>query len=188
MSDTPTTGDQTPPETPPPPSTDTPAHPADGAGVMSDTSVGGGAGVGGPTLSLSEAVRYTGAARSTLQRRLRDGVISGAHRTADGGWSIPVAGLIAAGLAPKSTPADEEPEPRSSHTADEVAELRAEVAEWRLENAELRAEADKWRTLAAERERWMVDLRGVIEVMSRSLPAGPEARKPSGGRWFRREK
>ena len=60
---------------------------------------------GGPTVSLGEAVRTTGKAKSTLQRRLAEGAIPGAVRLASGGWSIPISGLIAAGLEPRMSPA-----------------------------------------------------------------------------------
>jgi len=61
---------------------------------------------GGPTVSLGEAVRTTGKAKTTLQRRLAENAIPGAVRLPTGGWSIPISGLIAAGLAPKVSPAD----------------------------------------------------------------------------------
>lgn len=61
---------------------------------------------GGPTVSLGEAVRTTGKAKTTLQRRLAENAIPGAVRLPSGGWSIPISGLIAAGLAPKVSPAD----------------------------------------------------------------------------------
>lgn len=134
--------------------------------------------VGGPVWSLGEAVRHTGTPRTTLQRRLKEGAIPGAERTEGGGWAIPLAGLIAAGIEPRRTPADTDDEGDDETAGDEVQELRLE-----LERA--RGEAEKWRALAQERELWARDLRGVIEALSRSLPPGPA---PARRRWGRRSR
>jgi hypothetical protein len=56
--------------------------------------------VHGPTLSLSEATNRCSVSRATIQRRLKAGDIVGAYRTDSGGWSIPISGLIGAGLIP----------------------------------------------------------------------------------------
>ncbi len=129
-------------------------------------------GAGGPTLSLGAAVRATGVARSTLQRRLTAGAIAGATRTEAGGWSIPIGGLIGAGLVPTVTPPETPPGPTSGPpvetVADEVADLRAEVDR-------LRADRDRAEALAAERGRHVDDLRVALEALARALPAGPVA-------------
>lgn len=138
--------------------------------------------VGGPRLSMAEAVRVSGVPRSTMQRRLKAGAIPGAERTADGGWSIPFAGLVAAGIIPKSTPPDAPVAPPADLEAVEVVQLRAEVSR-------LRAEVDHARELAAERARHVDDLRGALEAMARMLPPG-EGDTAGGGaprrrRWRR---
>ncbi len=112
----------------------------------------------GPTLTLGGAVRATGVARSTLQRKLRDGQIPGAHHTAGGNWAIPVAGLIQAGLAPKQTPPDDDPGPAVD--ADQVSALRAE-------NSRLRAELDAARQVQELQASNLDDLRAALAVVSR---------------------
>ncbi len=126
-----------------------------------------------PALSLAEAARTTGASVSTIRRRLNTGGIEGAHRTEDGSWRIPIAGLIAAGLAPKTTPAtastgatSSTPKPEALPPADtaEVDRLRAELeAAHRRELENARAEVDR---LRADNGR----LLETIERLSRALP------------------
>ena len=147
---------------------------------------------GGPTVSLGEAVRTTGKAKSTLQRRLAEGAIPGAVRLASGGWSIPISGLIAAGLEPRMSPAHTPMKrapiraPRgeadeyelleiSTHTpqvphdelAADVAELRAE-----LERANRREAAARQRAELLEAN--LHDLRQNLEDLRRALPPGPQ--------------
>lgn len=152
MTDTPDTPTDT-PET-----TDTP--PTGEVGVMGEY---------GYTLSLGEAVRVTGAARSTLQRRLAAGVIEGAARTADGvGWAIPVMSLIRAGYMPKvSDP------PPPVPTGSPGVEVDSEADRLRAEVDRLRVELDHMRELAEDRARHVADLRTAMEAMSRALSAGP---------------
>ena len=150
---------------------------------------------GGPPVSLGEAVRTTGKAKSTLQRRLAEGAIPGAVRLASGGWSIPISGLIAAGLEPRMSPAhtpmkrapirtfrggpnidlDPEAEVFPTHTpqvphdelAADVAELRAE-----LERANGREAAARDRAELLEAN--LHDLRQNLEDLRRALPPGPQ--------------
>lgn len=137
-------------------------------------------GAGGPVWSLREAVEHTGASRSTLQRRLKEGAVPGAERDEAGGWRIPLAGLIAAGILPKQTPADTGPP--APDPAVEVVELRAELAveRERRQAAEALAEAHRERAEAhreraeAHRER-ADDLRAAVEALSRALPPAPSA-------------
>lgn len=160
--------------------------PETGSTLPSDTAHDTPLRAGGPTLSLGEAVRYTGAARSTLQRRLHSGAIAGAERTAGGGWRIPISGLIAAGLAPRSTPPDPEPtpvpsppaHPRETELSEELARVRAELATERAVREAV--------------ERHLADLRAALEAMSRALPPAPvtdapaEPVSPRRRRWFGR--
>ena len=154
---------------------------------------------GGPTVSLGEAVRTTGKAKSTLQRRLAEGAIPGAVRLASGGWSIPISGLIAAGLEPRMSPAhtpmrnpmkrapirtfrggpnidlDPEAEVFPTHTPQVPHdELAADVAELRaeLERANRRGAAARQR--AEDLEANLHDLRKALEALSRALPPGPQ--------------
>jgi hypothetical protein len=130
----------------------------------------------GPTLSLGEAVRTTGAARSTIQRRLNSGAIPGATRTDAGGWSIPVSGLIAAGLAPRVTPADTPPDttPDTAPATPLPEGDTAVVSDLRAELAATRMELDHARRLADERARHVDDLRAALDAMARALPPAPE--------------
>lgn len=131
--------------------------------------------VGGPTLTLGQAVRTTGVARSTLQRRLATGAVPGATRTAAGGWSIPVAGLIRAGLTPAVTPPPLPPGPDGGPdpVTDEVAELRAELERTRAERDQADALRVQAEALAAERAAHVADLRAALETLSRALPPAP---------------
>jgi hypothetical protein len=154
---------------------------------------------GGPTVSLGEAVRTTGKAKSTLQRRLAEGAIPGAVRLPSGGWSIPISGLIAAGLEPRMSPAHTPMRspmkrapirtfrggPNIDPEADEVfPEIYPEVYAIPLsanEVAELRAELERANAReAAARDRAELleanvhDLRQALEALSRALPPGPQ--------------
>lgn len=134
-----------------------------------------------PALSLAEAARTTGVSVSTIRRRLNASEIEGAHRTEDGSWRIPIAGLIAAGLAPRITPADTPPAsvvylesktPTASDTA-EVDRLRADLeAAHRRELTNALAEVDR---LRADNGR----LLETIERLSRALPPAPVPTTPA---------
>lgn len=122
----------------------------------------------GPTLTLGEAHRVTGVARSTLQRRLQAGLIAGAHRTSAGGWSIPVAGLIAAGIMPKASPPDPTPAP----TPETLAPLQARLTELEQALAITQAELGSVRVLADERGQALADLRKALDALSRAIGPG----------------
>lgn len=161
---------------------------------MSDTSATGTpdtvpdtpAATGGPRLTLGQAVRTTGLSRSTLQRRLRDDSIPGATRTPGGGWSIPVAGLIAAGLAPRHSPPDPplltDPVITTSRGAEVTADPAsatyvapdpAEVERLRVELDRTRADLELSRARVAEVTADRETLRAALEALSRALPPGP---------------
>lgn len=125
----------------------------------------------GYTVSMGEAIRTTGVARSTLQRRLAAGQIEGAYRGGDGGWVIPMNGLIAAGFLPRTTPPDEAVEP----DPDEIAALRAEIERLSAAVAEiprLRGEVEKLSAVNAAQADHIRDFRVALETI-RALPAGP---------------
>ena len=86
-----------------------------------------------------------------------------------------MSGLIAAGLAPRTTPADEPDEPLEVVDDDTVTALRAENERLRAENERLRADLDHSRELAAERARTVDTLTQALELMARALPPGPPA-------------
>lgn len=136
---------------------------------------------GGPTLTLGGAHRATGAARTTLRRRLDAGEIPGARRTPEGGWEIPVSGLIAAGLAPKRTPPDPPAEstvPTSGTTdpaptsSTEAEELRARLAATELELERTRAEVASVREMVGVYAHSLEAMREALETMGRALGPG----------------
>lgn len=138
--------------------------------------------VGGPTVGMAGAVRATGVSRSTMQRRLREGAIPGAHRGDDGEWVIPVVGLISAGLTPRTTPPDTstEPTPEPPRGTTSPAEVSSsEVERLRSEVERLRGELDLARAVADERARHLDDLRDALAAMSRALPVGPQSPPPT---------
>lgn len=112
----------------------------------------------GPTVSLAEATDRCSVSRATIQRKLKAGEIVGATRTTSGGWSIPITGLIAAGLMPRTTPPDQ---PGASEMADHAAEV-----------AVLRVELAAARQLADERAERINDLKTALDAMGKALTAG----------------
>jgi len=150
---------------------------------------------GGPMWSLGEAARNTGRAETTLRAALRAGTIPGAtYDDKAGRWSIPLAGLIAAGHLPKVSPATgpvAEPSPlgvapsMDFETAMRMAGkppfglLTSNEAELIAEVERLRTELAAARTLAEERARsteaalaHAADLRAALDLLARALPAG----------------
>jgi hypothetical protein len=113
-------------------------------------------------MTLGEATRAVDASRSTLQRRLKAGEIEGAFRDGDGVWRIPFSGLITAGLAPRTTPADDPTEGMTTAEMDPTAEVER-----------LRAELAHVKAIADERAATVEVLRDVIENLSAVLKAGP---------------
>jgi len=128
----------------------------------------------GPTMSMGEAVRMTGVSRSTMQRRLAAGDIPGAYRNDAGGWVVPVSGLIAVGLEPRTTPAETAgPDP------DAVAALQAEIDRLNAvveQMPRLRSEIETLRAVNHAQSEHLTDLRKALETTLetiRALPAGP---------------
>lgn len=128
-----------------------------------------------PVLTLAQAVDASDVSRSTLRRWLQTGKVPGAIRTDDGGWAIPVEGLLAAGAhlhAPggpdpgvtTSVSRDHEPGPAGTLDA-----LRAEVDELRMEVTLARLRREKAEAIAEERGRALDDARRML----RMLEAGP---------------
>jgi hypothetical protein len=120
-----------------------------------------------PLFTLTEAEAVTGASRSTLRRRLREGAFPSAAQGPDGTWRVPVEDLLAAGLrvnAPDQGQ-DQGQTPVSDQPRDRVAELEQELA---LERSQRQAAEQ----LAAERAERIVDLRNAL----RMLDAGPVGR------------
>ena len=134
-------------------------------------------------LTLAEAQRLCSVSRATLQRRLRAGAIPGAERTPGGSWAIPAAGLIEAGLAPRTTPVD--------NVVDVPVDVPVDLEVERLRSALRLAEAE--RDHAVELARVQADqvrlLAGVIESLRPMLPAAGEADQPAQERrrWWHRK-
>lgn len=117
-----------------------------------------------PKLSVAAAARATGAARTTIQRALKEGRLP--HAVQDGNaWSIPIEDLLAAGFTlqhqgrsvnqerPAAPAADAAPlkVPADPNTAAELAELRKALAveQARREAAEAVA-LERLRTIEAQ--------------------------------------
>jgi GH24 family phage-related lysozyme (muramidase) len=124
-------------------------------------------------MTLGEATKAVDASRSTLQRRLKAGDIEGAYRDGEGVWRIPFSGLIAAGLAPRTTPPD-----TVTTEVDSVPSLEADSTEHTTEVERLRAELEHVKALANERAATVELLREVIEHLSTAIKAGPPALEP----------
>lgn len=147
-------------------------------------------------LTVRQAAKATGTARTTLTRALEAGRVPGAVRTS-GGWDVPVAALEAAGytvdlerLQADGRPASGEPEagaraadqPGTAELRERVAALEAEaaaradaeVAELRERVATLEAEAAKvpeLRERAAVAEAVAAERTRHVESLQRSLDA-----------------
>lgn len=92
-------------------------------------------------LSLGEAARHTGLAKTTIHRAIKSGKIS-AQKNDDGSYSIDPAELFRAYPAPKPLSAvSEEQSVTPSKTDPEIALLRERIEE-------LKADRDAWRSQA----------------------------------------
>lgn len=124
----------------------------------------------GPTLSLAEAARSTGRSTTTLRRWIDTGRLVDVDRTSDGGYRIPVASLIAAGLTPRTTPAETTSTP--AENSSEVERLRAELdAAHRTEVDRLRSEVADLRSRLDRRDSEVDRLLDQLDRMTRALPA-----------------
>lgn len=112
-----------------------------------------------PTLTLAEAVEACRVSRSTLQRRKSELVELGAV-ISPSGWAIPVPALVQLGLLGRTTPPDTappavaapSPTPTPARTDDTRSELADEVARLRAELAEAQQRAAVAEAVAAERK------------------------------------
>ena len=121
-----------------------------------------------PTFTVTAAARATGKSRRTIARMLDAGELADAHRDDAGAWVIPADALIAAGLTLHApSPPDPVSAPTPTPLADPVADLRAEVAEWRR-----RAEVAE--AVAAERAAALDDVRSALALAQRMLLPGPD--------------
>jgi hypothetical protein len=145
---------------------------------------------GGPILTLGGAQRATGAARTTIRRRLEAGQILGARRTPEGGWEIPVSGLIAAGLIPKVSPPDPPAEstvsPPTSGSTDptsstEAEELRARLTATEAELERTRAEVASVREMVGVYAHSLEAMREALETMGRAIGPGTTPPPASSG-------
>lgn len=59
-----------------------------------------------PSVSQAEAARICGVSTATIRRRRAELVEHGAKSDGDGGWTIPIPALVAAGLLDRTTPPD----------------------------------------------------------------------------------
>jgi hypothetical protein len=112
-----------------------------------------------PTLTLSEAVDACRVSRSTLQRRKSELIALGAQITPTG-WAIPIPALVQLGLLDRTTPAETaapaapapSPTPASEPSTDTRVLLTDEVARLRAELAEAKQRAAVAEAVAAERK------------------------------------
>lgn len=128
-----------------------------------------------PVLTLAQAVDAANVSRSTLRRWLQTGKVPGATRTDDGGWAIPVEGLLAAG-ANLHAPGGADPGVTDNVTRDHgpgrantVDALQAELDQLRMEVVVARVQREKAEAIAEERGRALDDARRML----RMLEAGP---------------
>lgn len=128
-----------------------------------------------PTFTVAAAATATGKSRRTIGRMLDADELPGATRDDSGTWSIPADALLAAGLqlhAPSPPdpvesargPETTHPESARGSDADEVAQLRAEVAD-------LRRRAEVAEAIADERAAALADVRQALDLATRMLPA-----------------
>ena len=120
----------------------------------------------GPTVTAAEAAELLGKSRRTIGRMLNAGRLPGAVLT-DQGWRIPRDALDATEPPTEPVPPPTEPEngpryggPLSSDTADRLADLEAELADWRR-----RAEVAE--AVAAERADALADARASLALAQR---------------------
>lgn len=124
-----------------------------------------------PSFTVTGAAKATGRSRRTIGRMLDADELPGATRDDAGTWSIPADALLAAGLT-LHAPSPPDPEPSTSTPvdapapteADDVAKLRAELADWQR-----RAEVAE--AVAAERAAALADVRQALDLATRMLPA-----------------
>ena len=145
-----------------------------------------------PSLTVTEAADATGKSRRTLGRLLDAGRLDGAHRDDVGTWRIPVDALLAVGLhlhAP-SSPADASddvapiaststPLPAPPMSPDELAAVRAELADWRR-----RAEVAE--AIATERAAALDDVRAALRMLTAAPPTITPTTPPEPRRWWRK--
>jgi len=147
-----------------------------------------------PSLTVTEAADATGKSRRTLGRLLDAGRLDGAYRDDAGTWRIPVDALLSVGLhlhAPSSPPADvpaDVASPASTSTPpptppDELAAVRAELADWRR-----RAEVAE--AIATERAAALDDARAALRMLTAApppiTPTTSPTTSPESRRWWRK--
>ena len=110
-----------------------------------------------PTLGLTEAATACRVSRRTIERRLHNGTLEGAHKDTTGQWVIPLEGLLAAGFHPNAPTPPEEPAPPAPPDAT-------------VELDRLRAELDRERTLRVALEANLEDLRLALRTLALNAP------------------
>jgi len=129
-------------------------------------------------VTLAQAARHSPLSLATIRRRLQAGKIEGAVRNADRSWSIPVATLVADGIWPSTTPADDDQDDAPSAPA---PDLTAEIERLTAELAAMRHRAQLAERLRDAAERNADDLRTAM----RMLEAGPAPQRRRR-RWWQR--
>ena len=143
-----------------------------------------------PSLTVTEAADATGKSRRTLGRLLDAGRLDGAHRDDVGTWRIPVDALLAVGLhlhapsPPADAPDDVAPitstsTPPPPAPTDELAAVRAELADWRR-----RAEVAE--AIATERAAALDDARAALRMLTAAPPTITPTTPPEPRRWWRK--
>ena len=113
-------------------------------------------------LGLHEAAQRCGVSDETIRRRIKAGQLpqalqSGVH----GGWQIPIAALVGAGLSPRRSGAPAraaDPDLRAD-LRDEAAAIRSQLAVIAIERDSLRMIVEAKNDLIASLERHISDLR-----------------------------
>lgn len=124
-------------------------------------------------VTLAQAARHSPLSQATIRRRLQASKIEGAVRNADRSWSIPVATLVADGIWPSTTPADDHQDDTETTTEAGTAEIERLTAEL----AAMRHRAELAETARDAAERNADDLRTAMRMLEAgTTPSAPRRR------------
>lgn len=118
------------------------------------------------TLTIAQAALRCSVSVDTVRRRLRAHQFPRAHQDGTGAWRVPVGDLVTAGLRPSLAGADDD---LGVFASSDVAALREELVQARLEVAVARAHLEAATKVEAAHQAHIEDLREeVAHLRSRS--------------------